>query len=134
MSDNGKMGGKISANNQNKRSKNEIYFGNLCKTMFNNVEFNIPFFNGWDADVILHDIKLAILWNGPWHYKQIKKGHSLTQVQNRDRIKHREIINNGYIPYVIKDNGKYSKKFVNNEFNKLKIYCGIEQMVSSQAS
>jgi hypothetical protein len=52
--------------------------------------------------------------------KRIKKEHSVEQVQNRDKIKVNEILKYGFKPYIIKDMGKYSKKFVNNEFEKLK--------------
>ena len=47
--------------NENRRSKNEIYFCELCENYFNNVKHNEPIFNGWDADVIITDYKLAIL-------------------------------------------------------------------------
>ena len=72
---------------ETRRSKNEIYFFELCKTHFNNVLHNERIFNGWDADVIIEDFKIAILWNGPWHYRKIKSNHSVKQVQNRDKIK-----------------------------------------------
>ena len=75
-------------------------------------------FNGWDADVIIEDIKTAILWNGKWHYVQLTEKHSVKQVQNRDSIKIEEIIKSGYTPYIIKDMGKYNPAFVEEEFNK----------------
>ena len=62
----GKAGGKKSAFSQNRRSKNEVYFAELCAQKFEIVKFNEPFFNGWDADVILIKEKIAILWNGKW--------------------------------------------------------------------
>lgn len=101
-----------------RRSKNEIEFCNLCEQHFSNVEHNVPIFNGWDADVIIHDIKYAVLWNGKWHYEKITTDHSVEQVQNRDRIKINEIIKYGYTPYVIKDIGKHKKSFVKDEFDK----------------
>jgi len=115
----GRKGGLASSTSQNKRSKNEIYFSELCYTKFNDVITNQPIFNGWDADIIIPSIKLAILWNGIWHYKQITKSHSLKQVQNRDRIKLLEISKYGYTPYIIKDMGQYNKQFVETEFDKL---------------
>ena len=115
-------GGRKSVLSQNKRSQNEIYFGSLCSETFKNVKFNEPMFNGWDADVILEDYKLAILWDGNWHHKQIGLKHSLSQVQNRDKIKLKEIIKFGFTPYIIKDFGKYNKEFVRSEFEKLKKY------------
>lgn len=101
-----------------KRSKNEIYFYNLCKNKFDNVLHNIKMFNGWDADIILPDYKIAILWNGKWHYEKLAKNHSVKQVQNRDKIKVNEIKKLGYIPYIIKDMGKYNPDFVKEQFNK----------------
>lgn len=60
-----------------------------------------------------------MLWNGKWHYEKITKNHSVKQVQNRDKIKIEEIKKAGYIPYIIKDNGKYNTNKVENEFNLL---------------
>lgn len=98
------------------RSKNEVYFFELCKNEFDNVLNNEKIFDGWDADVILTDYKIAILWNGKWHYEKITKEHSLLQVQNRDKIKLKKIKENGYKPYIIKDMGKYNKDFVEEKF------------------
>ena len=112
--------GRNSAKSQanKRRSKNEKYFCELCEKHFKNVKHNVPMFNGWDADVIIEDIKTAILWNGKWHYKKITEKHSIEQVQNRDSIKIEEIIKMGYKPYIIKDMGKYNPLFVEEEFKK----------------
>lgn len=107
---------------ETRRSKNEILFYELCKKRFGNVEHNKPIFNNWDADVIIHDIKYAVLWNGAWHYKKIKKSHSVKEVQNRDNIKINEIKKFGYTPYIIKDMGKYNKKFVQDKFDEFLEY------------
>lgn len=116
----GSKGGKISAQSQQRRSKNEIYFAELCETQYD-ILTNEPIFNGWDADVIIPDLKIAVLWNGVWHYKKITQKHSLKQVQNRDKIKHNEIVKYGYIPYIIKDLGCHKKKFVEEEFQKFQM-------------
>lgn len=120
MSESGRK--SVALQGDSRRSKNEIYFYELCKTEFNKVLNNKPMFNGWDADIIVEDYKIAILWNGSWHYKKIKENHSIKQVQNRDKIKINEIQKVGYIPYVIKDMGKYNKSFVETEFEKFKKY------------
>ena len=99
------------------RNRNEIYFYELCKKKFKDVKHNKNIFNGWDADVIIEDIKYAILWNGKWHYEKITKNHSVEQVQNRDKIKIDEIKKAGYVPYVIKDMGSYDEKFVDEQFS-----------------
>lgn len=112
--------GKKSAEIQSssRRSKNEIYFYDLCIDKFDLVQNNLPIFNGWDADIILPEYKIAILWNGKWHYEKITGKHSVAQVQNRDKIKIKEIIKSGYTPYIIKDMGKYKPEFVQKEFEK----------------
>lgn len=115
--------GRASAASQQRRSKNEIHFANLCIAHFQDVYCNEPIFkdkngNGWDADVIIHDIKMAVMWNGIWHYKQISKTSSLKQIQSRDKIKHSVIKSNGYEVYIIKDMGKENPKFVEKEFKK----------------
>jgi hypothetical protein len=117
---NGQKGGKIGASRQCKRSQNEIYFSELCAKEFE-ITTNEPYFDGWDADVIIHSEKTAILWNGVWHYKQIAKTQSLNQVQARDKIKTAIVYKYGYIPYVIKDMGKYNKAFVEQEFEIFKL-------------
>lgn len=105
-----------------KRSKNEIYFSELCADQFGNVLTNVKMFNGWDADVIIEDRKTAIHWNGVWHYKDnLSKTHSLKQVQNRDLLKMKEIKSMGYDSYVIKDMGKHDKRFVEERFSEFKI-------------
>jgi len=110
----GSIGGRNSI--QGLRSKNEIFFYNLCKKTFNNISNNEKFFNGWDADVILHNEKIAILWNGIWHYKKITKKHSLKQTKNRDKLKIDEIKKCGYKPFVIKDMGSFNPNFVEKQF------------------
>lgn len=115
-----RKGGQSSAAKQSetRRSKNEKYFSELCKEYFKSVKTNEPIFNGWDADVIIEDLKIAVLWNGKWHYEKITKKHSVKQVQNRDRIKIKEIDNCGYVPYVIKDMGRYDRLFVEKKFKE----------------
>ena len=113
-------GGKKSVTVQARRSKNEIHFYELCKNKFINVVNNKPMFNGWDADVILLDHRIAVLWNGSWHYKKITQKHSVIQVQNRDKIKLKEIKKMGFCPYIIKDLGKANTKKVETEFQ---IFC-----------
>lgn len=110
--------GRKGASSQNKRSKNEMVFYDLCYSKFNNVIHNEPMFNGWDADVILLDEKIAISWNGKWHYEKITEKHSIKQVQNRDKIKDKVIKQYGFKHYIIKDMGSYNPVFVHHEFEK----------------
>ena len=118
--ENGSRRGKLSAavQRENRRSKNEILFATMCIEHFLNVQTNAPIFNGWDADVIVHDIKVAVLWNGVWHTKKITKQHSVEQVQNRDKIKLTEIQKAGYTSYVVNDPGSYNPAFVKQQFEQ----------------
>lgn len=126
QSRNGKVGGKRSAyaQRQSRRSKNEEMFASLCEAHFGNVLCNEPMFNGWDADVILPDLKVAVHWNGPWHYKKIAKQHSVKQVQNRDKLKCVNVERAGYNNYVIRDDGKHNPSFVKEEFEKFLRWTG----------
>lgn len=107
---------------ENRRSKNEIYLCDLCKSTFKKVTHNENIFNGWDADVLIYDYKIAVLWNGIWHYAQIKRNSSLKQIQNRNLLKTKEIKKLGWTPYIIEDRGKFNKEFVEQEFDKLVEY------------
>lgn len=123
----GSKGGKISASIQVRRSKNEMYFAELCEKTFKIVLTNEPIFNGWDADIILPELKIAVLWNGIWHYKQVRADHNLSEVQRRDALKLKIIRKHGYIPYIVKDMGKENRTFVRLEFEYFK-----EFLVSSK--
>ena len=105
-----------SKTNRVRRSKNEILFFSLCDKYFDNVRHNDPCFDGWDADVIIDDIKVAVLWNSAWHYKKITEAHSLEQVQNRDKLKIETIQRLGWRPYIIKDMGVHNPQFVREQF------------------
>ncbi len=65
----------------------------------------MPLVNGWDADIIIDDIKTAVLWNGPWHYQEMKgiKNHSLRQVQTRDKIKIDQLSSSGWNVMIFED-------------------------------
>jgi len=122
--ENSRKGGLKSSHVQNelRRSKNEIHFFELCKEKYVNVLNNEAIFNGWDADIIIFEYKIAVLWNGKWHYEKITEKHSVKQVENRDRIKIKEIKSCGYTPYIIKDMGRDNKDFVEKEFEKFTGY------------
>ena len=110
--------------NSNNRGKGEIYFSELCINYFgkDDVLCNEKIFkdkNGglWDADIIIKSLKLAILYDGIFHFIQVKKNMNLSQIQSRDKLKRKIIQSNGYKYYTIKDLGKFNKQFVDNEFN-----------------
>jgi hypothetical protein len=97
-------GGKSSAKKQVRRSKQEIELYNLLSMHFSNITHNESIVNGWDADILLHDHKIAILWNGPWHYREMGfSSHSLKQVVNRDCIKIQEFESIGWNVLIYED-------------------------------
>jgi len=124
----GRKGGKIAAANQQKRSKGEVYFEELCEIDYGDeykILSNAPIFDGWDADIIIEmpfqtkDKEyngIAICYNGVWHYKQLGKKHKLKQVQSRDKIKAKIIKKHNYFQYIVKDMGKFNRDFVEEEF------------------
>lgn len=113
-----------------RRSKNEILFANLCFKYFENVTTNDPIFEKWDADVCLHNHKIAVHWNGPWHYKKLRAKHSVAQVQSRDRLKQSAINRCGWTSYIIEDkNGKHSEKFVDEQFHKFLQWLIIKMLI-----
>ena len=116
-----RKGGQISAANQPRRSKNEIYFSQLCDDKFD-ILTNERMFDGWDADVIIPKFKIAIHWNGIWHYKKVNKKHNVDVIKNRDQLKLKIIEKHGYKSYIIKDMGKADKTFVEREFEKFMNY------------
>ena len=121
----GKFAGKKSAATQVRRSKNEIYFAELCDKEYGNILTNEPFFDSkygkWDADIILPDYRIAIFWNGIWHYKQVMNS-AVKQVKSRDKIKEDIIKKSGYEVYIISDMGRCNKKFVEEQFDYFKFY------------
>lgn len=117
----GEKGGMLS--NSNNRSLNEIYFANLCsdKWGIDKVKTNEKIFDGFDADIILPTLRIAIEWNGIFHYKKVKKGQRLKQKQARDKVKKSIITKKyGWGLYIIKDLGSHNKKFVKQQFD---IFC-----------
>lgn len=113
----GRIGGRISATISVKRSKNEILFAQMCEKHFD-ILTNEPMFDGWDADVIIPNLKIAIHWNGIWHYKKVREKHNLEQVQRRDKIKASIIRKKGYLSFVIKDMGGFNPQKVQMEFKR----------------
>lgn len=99
-----KSAGKSSASKRKVRSKQEIELFDLCRSAFKNVSSNSVIVDGWDADIVLHDERIAILWNGPWHYRDMKmKNHSLAQVQMRDKIKTEKFVAAGWKVLIFED-------------------------------
>lgn len=98
------IAGRKAASMKIVRSADEIRLYDLCVGRYGLVTHNDPMFNGWDADILIHDLQIAILWNGPWHYQTMPGlTHSLSQVRNRDRIKVAEIEKMGWTALIFED-------------------------------
>lgn len=96
--------GKRAASCRVKRSKLEIKLYELCEKHYR-VSHNLPIIDGWDADIILEDHKIAVLWNGPWHYREMgHSNHSLDQVVTRDCIKVQVLEDHGWTVLIYQDN------------------------------
>jgi hypothetical protein len=96
--------GKKSAAKRVLRSKNEIKLYEYCKNQFIDVLSNYIIMDGWDADIVIPHLKFAVMWQGPWHYKDMgMTNHSLLQVQNRDKIKRKLFSQNGWKVLEFKD-------------------------------
>lgn len=128
---NRELGFQIYRNSPHKksgRSYNEIYFFKLVKEIFPNATNNKFIFNGYDADVIIPDLKLAIHWNGIWHYKPVINESHFKQICKRDLERYQEIEKCGYTNYIIQDlKSVKDYDFVQLEFTKLLNILGITQ-------
>jgi hypothetical protein len=120
----GRVGGNKSMLTLCRRSKGEIDFADLCIDYFGNENIicNELFFkdknnNLWDADIIITHLRIAVLYNGIFHYKKVYKDQKLERMIAKDRLKEKIIIQNGYTYYIVKDLKSYNKKFVIDQFN-----------------
>lgn len=124
--------GRISATTNVKRSRDEIKLFELCQQYYLNVRHNEFLVENWDADIIIDDYKIAILWNGPWHYKEMPhNNHSLMQVKNRDRLKIKKFKQYKWNVFVFED------RFYNPDdaFKVLKQFtCGMDWSGTSTVS
>lgn len=100
----------VKSQSEKRRSRNEIEFCRLCESYFRSVLHNTRMFDGWDADVILPDHRIAVLWNGEWHFRKLASKHSVAQVQARDSIKVQMIKKSGFKVYIIEDRCQYKRQ------------------------
>ncbi len=121
----GKKAGIASASrsyNKRNRSSNEKLFFAKIKELYIDAVPNKRLFNGWDADIIIPSLKVAIHWNGVWHYKSILGQELLDKVQLKDSLRYKAIEEYGYKNYIIQDMGKMNPIKVDEEFNKFTEY------------
>ena len=100
------------------RSKNEIKLFEIMSKDYVCLH-NKRMFNNRDADIIIPDLKLAILWNGIWHYEQVIKNRSIKQMINMDDYKLRQIKKCGYNFIIVKDhNNKITPEIAYNRIKE----------------
>lgn len=103
-SETNRKGGLASAAKRVLRSKDEIELHDLCLAKWPSTKNNEVLKDGWDADIVIHEHMTCVMWNGPWHYKQLTMSkHSLSQVQTRDRIKMDVLTSIGWRVLVFED-------------------------------
>ena len=103
------------------RSLNEELFFNRLKVIFPAAEANVVI-NNREADVLLRDQKIAIHWNGAWHYKLIRGSSTLRLIQKRDTERYAIFEAAGYLNYIIRDDGGYDSDKVNTELKNFLNY------------
>ncbi len=111
--------GRRSAASVPRRSRGEIALAELCSAQGWTITTNDPIFSGWDADILIHDLRIAVHYDGPCHRRKIYQGQSLDQIQTRDRIKRRQVRSHGWTNHTIADDGSYSAAFVRAQFARL---------------
>lgn len=114
------------------RSSNEKLLFSKVLEIYPDTISNKRMFDGWDADIIIPSLKLAIHWNGPWHYKSIMGDELLERVKLKDQLRYKAIETCGYSNYIIQDLGKMDHVKVELEFTQLIKYIK-EQKVGGPA-
>ena len=115
----GKKGGSKTSSlefHKRNRSSNEKMFFAKIKEIYPDAIANKRLFDGWDADVIIPSQKLAIHWNGVWHYKSVMGNELLERVQQKDKLRYEAIEKHGYKNYIIQDMGPMNSNKVEKEY------------------
>lgn len=74
--------------------------------------------DGLEADIAVPDLKLAIEWNGPIHFKPIHGEEKLLAVQDVDKRK-MEVANRKDIRLMVISDQVSTEKFVEEQFTEI---------------
>ena len=74
--------------------------------------------NGLELDIFIPKLKLAIEWNGIFHYKDVHKNNSLEKTKRKDILKEEMCKNIGIDLIVVKDLVS-NKKFIIDEVDRI---------------
>lgn len=100
------------------RGLNEKAFLEKLKLHFTDILTNKRMFDGWDADIIIPELKLAIHWNGIFHYKPVFGQELFDNVVKKDSLRYAAIEKEGYSNYIIEDLGSQDSRKVEEEYCK----------------
>ena len=102
------------------RSRNEINMYEQLLKHFPKALHNKRMFGEFDADIIIEELKVAIHWNGPLHYKALFGEALLVNIQKRDLLRYEAIEQAGYTNWIIDDanNTGYNPNKVQEELNR----------------
>jgi predicted nucleic acid-binding Zn ribbon protein len=103
------------------RSKNEVMFFSKVREVFPGAIANPRMFDGYDADIVIPELRLAIHWNGPLHYRPLFAMNHFKEIQRKDKQRYEAVETAGYTNYIIDDrnNRGMSIQKVEDEFNLL---------------
>ena len=119
----GSKGGIASAKLQaeRNRSQGEAYLALLLRRdgykVIQNTWDLVP---GYEVDIWLPNLNVAICYNGAVHYKPIYGEGRLRQVRQRDRYRHRKLTESGIKHIIVREWERYDKRKVAAKFAHLK--------------
>ena len=108
---------------KSRRSKIEIKFYNLLVQEFPNLDIlssDKTMLDGYEADIAIPSLKLAIEWNGIVHFKPIYSQTKLDKIQTRDAEK-LEIASNKDINLIVIPDLVSNDKILQQAFNDVKV-------------
>lgn len=117
----GKKGGSTTASSpfqKRNRSSNEKMFFQKILAIYPDAISNKRIFDGYDADIIIPSKKIAIHWNGVWHYQSVVGEELLHRVQAKDKLRYEAVERHGFTNYVVQDLGAMNESKVEQEYLK----------------
>jgi hypothetical protein len=105
------------------RSLNEELFYNKLKEFYPSAIANVAI-EGREADVLLEDLKIAVHWNGAWHYRPLRGKKILNDIQRRDHERYRIFEAAGFSNYIIKDDNSHDPSKVQAELDRFLAFVG----------
>lgn len=112
-----KIGGINSAKNQPKQSKGELLLAKLLSHNGYRIEQSSwDIVIGYEIDIFLPDLNIAISYNGEVHIKPIYGIKRLNQVINRDSYRNRKLREMNIKHIIVEDEGRFDIDKVKKQF------------------